>query len=734
MRRVLPLVVLLLVAAGAQNALGGTPGPLSADPDPINFHTIAANDSPTISVTITNTGGSQVTISDVGVSNGGGDLAASGCGSAVLNPNDTCNVSVTYSPTSGGSLDPGASLDITDDDPSDPQQHFSINGSAVANRFQLVDPTPSPGFGTVAVGDTSNAKQVTVQNHTDFSADPNPHMTGPDAGDFHVTGCPSNVGGGNNCTASVTFSPSSQGPESATLQFDGASFDVTGTGAQPVDVAPLQLPFGDQHVGTNSAAQPITVTNNHDQAITVNVGTAADYNVNDSDCTNQQLQGHAQCSILVVFSPNAVGPQNGTLTVEGQNVQLTGRGTAAVADVVPTSISFGNQPIFTQSANHIVTVTNSGNEDMHIQAPALAGPNAAEFSISDTCQAAAPLVPGDQCTITVTFNPTVQGALDAELQFNSDANNGQRTVQLHGTGTSSAVVFVPGPVPFKQPHHAGTFSTPKTITLTNRTSGPLTIAKVHLGGSNPHSFRITGGNCGGRTIAADANCTETVRFAPNEVGLKAATLIVNDDGPNGPHSVALTGKATYPKDDSAVRGAVGCDATKITWKRAGSSSRFDRTVIVRSRSHIPTGPSDGTRLSHGAGVLHDRGLSHFTAYEYRVFALYRSHTRPGTLNHSRGVVLRLRTGEICTPMDGGVITDTTPTVSWLRHSTLFGYSFLLFHGGDQVAQKRSVHARSYTFPSRRHLRHGFTYTLFLYAYPPSRPEGTSIGRTTFRVR
>ncbi len=549
MRRVLPLVVLLLVAAGAQNALGGTPGPLSADPDPINFHTIAANDSPTISVTITNTGGSQVTISDVGVSNGGGDLSASGCGSAVLNPNDTCNVSVTYSPTSGGSLDPGASLDITDDDATDPVQHFTINGSAVANRFQLVDPTPSPGFGTVAVGDTSNAKQVTVQNHTDFSADPNPHMTGPDAGDFHVTGCPSNVGGGNNCTASVTFSPSSQGPESATLQFDGASFDVTGTGAQPVDITPTSLPFGDQHVGTTSPAQPITVTNNHDQAITVNVGTAADYNVNDSDCTNQQLQGHAQCSILVVFSPNAVGPQNGTLTVEGQNVQLTGRGTAAVADVVPTSISFGNQPIFTQSANHIVTVTNSGNEDMHIQAPALAGPNAAEFSISDTCQAAAPLVPGDQCTITVTFNPTVQGALDAELQFNSDANNGQRTVQLHGTGTSSAVVFVPGPVPFKQPHHAGTFSTPRTITLTNRTSGPLTIAKVHLGGSNPHSFRITGGNCGGRTIAADASCTETVRFAPNEVGLKAATLIVNDDGPNGPHSVALTGKATYPKDD-----------------------------------------------------------------------------------------------------------------------------------------------------------------------------------------
>ena len=142
---------------------------------------------------------------------------------------------------------------------------------------------------------------------------------------------------------------------------------------------------------------------------------------------------------------------------------------------------------------------------------------------------------------------------------------------------------------------------------------------------------------------------------------------------------------------------MGCDATKLTWRRGGSSRRFDRTVIVRRRTHIPAGPHDGTRLPHGAGVLHDRGLRHFTTYQYRVFALYRSRTRPGTLNHSRGVILRLHTGQICTPMDHGVISDTTPTAVWLPHSTLFGYSFLLFHAGDQVQQKRSLHARSFTF-------------------------------------
>jgi hypothetical protein len=737
MTRKLTLVVALilaLAAAGGPSALGGTPGPLSATPDPIDFKTIAIGDSPTIHVTITNEAGSAVTISGVGTSNGGGDLSASGCNAAILSPGDTCDVSLTYNPSANGALPAGASLDIADDDASSPQS-FNVQGSAVAHRF-VITSTPSPGFGTVAVGDTSDAKQVTVHNQTDFQADPNAHMTGPDAGDFNLSGCGSAVGGGNECTANVTFSPSGQGSKSAALQVDGDTFTFSGNGAEQVAVSPLALPFGDQHVGTTSSAQPVTVTNNRNQAVTVNVsnGNAADYNVNASDCTSSQLPAQQSCTIQVVFSPNVVGAQPGTLTVEGHDVQLTGRGTAAVAGVTPGSISFGNQPVFTQSAGQIVTVTNTGNEDLHVAAPTLGGTNPAQFTISETCQASSPLPPNVQCTIIVTFVPSAQLAVDAVLQITSDANNGTQTVDLHGTGTASAVVFAPAPISFKRPHHAGTFSGPKTVTLTNRTSGPLAISKVHLGGPNPKSFRVTAGSCAGRILAADASCTETVRFAPNQVGVKAASLTVNDDGPNGPHSVALTGTATYPRDDVAVHGAVGCDATRITWQRGARSRRFDRTVIVRSRTHVPTGPNDGTRLPHAAGVLNDRGLRHFTAYEYRVFALYRSHTRPGTFNHSRGVVLRLRTGEICTPMDGAVIGDTTPTASWLKHSTLFGYSFLLFHAGEQVQQKRSLHARSFTFSGRRRLRSGFTYTLFLYAYPRSQPEGTFIGRTTFRVR
>ena len=595
-------------------------------------------------------------------------------------------------------------------------------------------------FGSVARGDSATRDEK-LTNQSGGDVDVSASVSGA-AFDKVGDDCPQTLPDGQSCTVTVRYQPSGGGSDSGSLDIDEGSsgsdsFALSGTGADPVDVQPGSLSFANQRVGTTSPSQPVSVTNssNHDVDLNTSLSNTADFGVQGcGGLGHNQLSAGASCHLDVVFSPNSPGQRSGTLTVAGHDVSLDGRGTTNTIGVSPSSIAFGNEPVFTASAARTITVTNTGSETLHLGAPALGGTNPLQFTLSDNCQNASPLAPGEQCTITVAFAPTTAGPLNATLQVNSDATSGADSVNLFGTGTPSAVVFAPGPLPFKRPHHAGTYSSPKTITLTNRTNGPLTISAVHLGGQNPHSFRITGGTCRGSTIPADGTCTETVRFAPNEVGVKGATLDVTDDGPNSPHSVALTGTATYPKDDVAVHGAAGCDATKLTWRRGGTSRRFYRTVIVRSRTHIPNGPNDGTRLPHGAGVLHDRELRGFTTYQYRVFALYRSRTRPGSLNHSRGVILRLRTGQICTPMNGGVISDTTPTASWLRHSTLFGYSFRLFHAGDQVQQKRSLHSTSFTFRDRRRLRHGFTYTLFLYAYPASQPEGTFIGSTTFRVR
>jgi ASPM-SPD-2-Hydin domain-containing protein len=727
MRKLTLVIVVLLAATSGPTALGAVG--VAVNPGDLSFGRVATGDSPTQQEKITNGSGADAVIAlDTG-SNGAFSIVNDNC-TGPLPDGQNCTFGVQYNPSSAG----GDSSTLTVDEGAAGTDTFALSGTGVANRFIFTNPPGNPDFGNVAIGDTSGSKQITITNNTDYPDNPNVHLGGSDPGQFSESDdCGSNVA--NSCTAMVSFQPTSQGGKSANLQIDSDSFQFTGTGIGQFDVSPLSLSFGTQRVNTASTAQPITFTNHRNNAVNVIVsnGNSADYNVDDSNCVGGVPAGQS-CLVNVVFQPNTAGSQPGTVTVQGQDVSLSGTGTLPGASVSPGSIGFGNQPVSTSSAIRTITVTNNGSENLVFSQATLTGANPAQFTLSDTCFAASPLQPGDQCTMSVQFFPTSVGSASAVVQVNDNAPGSPQTVNVSGTGTPSAVVFKPSPVQFKRPHHAGTFSTPRTLTLTNKTNGPITVSKVGLAGQNPNSFRITGGNCPGATLPADGSCNETVRFAPNEVGVKGASLMVNDSGANSPHALALTGISTYPRDDVAVHGAAGCDATKITFRRGGSSSRFDRTVIVRSRTHIPTGPNDGTRRPHGAGVLHDRELDHFAAYEYRVFALYRSHTRPGTLNHSRGIILRLRTGEICTPMDGGVISDTTPTISWLKHSTLFGYSFLLFHAGDQVQQKRSVHATSFTLSGRRRLHHGLTYTLFLYAYPPAHPEGTPIGRTTFRVR
>ena len=400
---------------------------------------------------------------------------------------------------------------------------------------------------------------------------------------------------------------------------------------------------------------------------------------------------------------------------------------------MPGTLAFGNQPVSTSSARPDSDCHEQRQrEPAHWRSRRSAG---RQTPLQFTCQRQLPERLAARARRPVHDDGRVHPH-DAGRHERDDPGELRRqqrpnTVSLTGTGTPSAVGFTPGPGRCSSvPTTPGTFSTPKTVTLTNRTSGLLTISKVYLGGPNPNSFRITGGNCAGQALAADASCTETVRFAPNEVGVKAANLTaVNDNGAGGQHLVA----AQRHRDLSQGRRGPCAARPAATRRRsrgsrAGTSSRFDRTVIVRSRTHIPTGPSDGPRLP----ARRRRPARPRPAATSRPTSTACSRCIARTPGRGRSTTpaawsLRLRTGEICTPMDGGVISDTTPTVSWLGHATIFGYSFLLFHGNDQVQQPRFVHATSFTLqrppaPAPR---------LHLHALPlrlSARPSGGHVDR------
>jgi hypothetical protein len=106
---------------------------------------------------------------------------------------------------------------------------------------------------------------------------------------------------------------------------------------------------------------------------------------------------------------------------------------------------------------------------------------------------------------------------------------------LLNTGT---VTFFPTkPLNFnKQP--VGTKSTPQKVTLTNTGEAALKISEMKATGQ----FGISS-TCGA-SVAAGANCTIDVTFAPTSQGAKSGTVTINDSASSKPMVIELSGTGT----------------------------------------------------------------------------------------------------------------------------------------------------------------------------------------------
>jgi virginiamycin B lyase len=93
---------------------------------------------------------------------------------------------------------------------------------------------------------------------------------------------------------------------------------------------------------------------------------------------------------------------------------------------------------------------------------------------------------------------------------------------------------------------AGSVSGATTLTVTNTGQAPLlfTGASLSLTGADPGDFVIDASGCAG-AVAPGASCQIEVRFSPQGVGARSATLhIASNDYANGPVQVSLSGTGT----------------------------------------------------------------------------------------------------------------------------------------------------------------------------------------------
>ncbi|HEX5234672.1 MAG TPA: choice-of-anchor D domain-containing protein [Silvibacterium sp.] len=520
------------------------------------------------SATLTNDSSQAITISKIaftGSNPGDFSIYKKTCGTS-LAASASCTATVVFRPTTSGSR--AADLSFTTSASNSPQQ-VAVSGNATSSATTTGSTTASPSsitWGSVAVGNAGGPKAATLTNSGSASiAISSIGFTGTNAGDFAIyqKTCGSTLGASSSCTATVLFKPTASGTRTATLVFtdsDGnspqeVSLSGLGTGGTgTVAASPTSLSFGSIAAGSTSAAQSISVTNTTSASVTlspsaISGANAGEFSVSSTTC-GSTLAASASCSASIDFSPNSSGSATAVWNITSSNsptplsVSLSGTGTtsAGSAAVSPTSLSWGSVSVGNAGGQKSATLTNNGTSAIDISGITFAGADPGDFSIfKNTCGSA--LAASASCAATILFKPTVAGTRTATLNFTDSAGNSPQQVSLSGLGTGGPatgnVTASPSSLSFGTVND-GTVSQSQSITISNSTTGSVTLSADSITGANAGDFAVSSTTCGS-SLAASASCTESLVFSPGTVGADTATWNITSSNSSTPLSVFLSG-------------------------------------------------------------------------------------------------------------------------------------------------------------------------------------------------
>lgn len=226
---------------------------------------------------------------------------------------------------------------------------------------------------------------------------------------------------------------------------------LTGTGIPAAPIVSLpstSVVFGNQTLGTTSAAQTVTIRNTGTavlsiQGVALAGANAGDFSiVNSSTCTNgASVAANGTCTIQLAFTPTGLGSRSATVGITDnaadspEAIGLSGTTTPTpLVSVTPSNVTFTGQYVGTSGLPQSVTVTNNGDAPLHIASVSV---SPVDFGTLNACGSSVAV--GTSCAIGVFFDPTASGAKTGSLTVTDDAPGSPQTVSLNGTGQDFSV-------------------------------------------------------------------------------------------------------------------------------------------------------------------------------------------------------------------------------------------------------------------------------------------------------
>ena len=591
-----------LTFSATRDSFSGTTtvGQLSVAPTSISFGNVVVGTSQTQSVVLTNSGGSDLTITQATVNNSAFRL--SGLAYPItLGSGQTAACTVTFLPQSGGTATAALSLVFNTQTSYRHKRRASTSTATMTvpvsglgvTAGQLL-PTPSSlAFGNVQVGSTQTLPETITNSGGSSLTISQASVTG--AG-FGVTGTslPLSLNPGQSTSFNLTFTPQAGGTQSGSLSImsNGSTptiaIPLTGTGvlsAGTLSSNPASLSFGNVQLG-NTQAVSETLINSGNSSLTISQANLSSSTFNISGLTLPlTLNAGQSTTFSVVFAPQLSGNTGGNLTIVSNasnstlNVSLSGTGVApALLSASAQSLSFGSVATGT-SQTRSETVTNAGGSALTISQVTSTGTGFSFGGINPPVT----LSPGQNFTFSVSFTPTSAGNASGALSIVSNASNPNYSVTLTGSGVAPGQLAVtPATMSFGSVTVGSTFAQTGTLSAS---SAPVTVSSI---GGNSSEFSVSGISLP-LTIAAGSTASFKVIFSPQASGTASASLAFVSNAFNTPTLQSLTGNGIAPVQHSVA----------LTWNPSTSTNVVGYNVYRGTTSGGPytklnSAPDPGT--------------------------------------------------------------------------------------------------------------------------------------------
>ena len=502
---------------------------LSASPTRLNFGNVTVGASDPQTITLTSTGTRAVTVTEAAVAGTGFSISGLSL-PLTLAAGQAADFNVTFTPTLPGRTT--GSISVVSTATNSPAT-VSLSGTGVAPTLLLSATPSSISFGSVTVGGNSS-QNVTLTNTGTGSVTVS-QATATGAG-FSIGGLslPLTLTAGQSTNFTATFAPTVAGGASGSLSVvstatnSPATVSLSGTAIAPtVSLSPSSVAFGNQSVGTTSAAQTVTLTNTGNATLTITSVTVTGTNATDFAQTNtcgSSVAAGGNCTISVTFTPSASGSRAASLTITDN------------ASGSPQSVSLSGTGVNSSSPYVALSWLPSSSQNV-------VGYNAYRGTVSGGPYST---LNSSLVTTTAYTDSTVQSgytyyyvttAVDANSHESAYSNEAQAVVG--SSGGTAQISENPTSSDFGNIVLGSNSILP--VILTNTGTSSLTISQATVTGAG---FSISGLPLP-LTLAAGNNTGFSVTFAPTAAGSVSGNVSIVSNATNSPTVELLSGAGIH---------------------------------------------------------------------------------------------------------------------------------------------------------------------------------------------